>query len=130
MTKAIIKTLLSKLLNTPLVIEEGTSGIWTYRKWSDGTAECWGYTASVNYAMTKTYGNLYYADLNRIDFPTGLFSSAPVVTGVRNSEGGGTGLVALVLNRTTKDSCGGYSQSASSLTTAVSFSIYAVGKWK
>ena len=35
MTKAIIKTLLSKLLNTPLVIERGTSGIWTYRKWSD-----------------------------------------------------------------------------------------------
>ena len=42
MTKAIIKTLLSKVLNTPLVIEQGTSGIWTYRKWSDGTAECWG----------------------------------------------------------------------------------------
>lgn len=24
------------------IVESGTSGIWTYRKWSDGTAECWG----------------------------------------------------------------------------------------
>lgn len=24
------------------VVETGTSGIWTYRKWSSGTAECWG----------------------------------------------------------------------------------------
>lgn len=23
------------------VVEHGTSGIWTYRKWSSGTAECW-----------------------------------------------------------------------------------------
>lgn len=24
------------------ISETGTSGVWTYRKWSDGTAECWG----------------------------------------------------------------------------------------
>ena len=24
------------------IVESGTSGIWTYRVWSDGTAECWG----------------------------------------------------------------------------------------
>lgn len=23
------------------IIEQGTSGDWTYRKWSNGTAECW-----------------------------------------------------------------------------------------
>lgn len=23
------------------IVEQGTSGIWTYRKWSDGIAECW-----------------------------------------------------------------------------------------
>lgn len=23
------------------IVEKGTSGIWTYRKWSDGIAECW-----------------------------------------------------------------------------------------
>lgn len=24
------------------VVEQGTSGIWTYRKWKSGVAECWG----------------------------------------------------------------------------------------
>ena len=28
------------------IIESGTSGIWTYRVWSDGTAECWGTQSS------------------------------------------------------------------------------------
>ena len=38
-----VKELIGKMLNTPVVVETGTSGIWTYRKWSDGTAEAWGY---------------------------------------------------------------------------------------
>ena len=42
-----VKKLLSKILNSPFIVEEGTSGIWTYRKWSDGIAECWG-TATNN----------------------------------------------------------------------------------
>lgn len=25
------------------IIEQGTSGIWTYRKWNSGVAECWGF---------------------------------------------------------------------------------------
>jgi hypothetical protein len=24
------------------IVEQGTSGIWTYRKWKSGIAECWG----------------------------------------------------------------------------------------
>ena len=41
--KADVKELIGKILNTPVVVETGTSGIWTYRKWSDGTTEAWGY---------------------------------------------------------------------------------------
>lgn len=40
--KADVKELIGKILNTPVVVETGTSGNWYYRKWSDGTAECWG----------------------------------------------------------------------------------------
>lgn len=32
----------STIKNLPSIVEQGTSGIYTYRKWSDGTAECWG----------------------------------------------------------------------------------------
>jgi hypothetical protein len=24
------------------IVEQGVSGIWTYRKWNSGIAECWG----------------------------------------------------------------------------------------
>ena len=34
------------------LVKEGTSGIWTYRKWSDGLAECWG-----NLTISATIGN-------------------------------------------------------------------------
>ena len=31
-----------KLPAADYVVEQGTSGIWTYRKWNSGIAECWG----------------------------------------------------------------------------------------
>ena len=36
---------MNKLLNkenNDYIVEQGTSGIWTYRKWASGIAECWG----------------------------------------------------------------------------------------
>lgn len=44
-----------------VVIEQGTSGVWTYRKWNSGLAECWGTgtigsnsACSINYPITFT----------------------------------------------------------------------------
>ena len=34
-----VKALIAKLVNTPMIVEEGTDGQWTYKKWSDGTYE-------------------------------------------------------------------------------------------
>lgn len=46
---------------TNFVIEQGTSGIWDYRKWSDGTAECWGnYTASGINVAGKNFSGYWY----------------------------------------------------------------------
>lgn len=39
-----LKALLSKILDAlkvDYIVEQGTSGIWTYRKWSSGMAEAW-----------------------------------------------------------------------------------------
>lgn len=59
------------------IIESGTSGIWAWRKWYSGVAECWGASAFPIGAddMTRD-GNIYYADSN-VAFPTGLFASTP-----------------------------------------------------
>ena len=45
--KADIKALVAKIaqrlgLITDYVVEEGTNGIWTYRKWNSGVVDLWG----------------------------------------------------------------------------------------
>lgn len=83
MTKAIIKTLLSKLLNTPLVIEEGTSGAWKYRKWSTGKTEAWSYCSVSQQTGTVWTNTLWYVDIT-VSIPSGIFSSVPRVYGLAN----------------------------------------------
>lgn len=41
------------------VIEEGTSGIWRYRKWKDGKVELWGKYTISNVACTTALGGMY-----------------------------------------------------------------------
>lgn len=40
------------------IIQQGTSGIWNYRKWKSGTAECWG-QYSFTTAISTAWGVLY-----------------------------------------------------------------------
>ena len=60
------------------ITEEGTEGIWTWRKWSSGIAECWG-TMSQTITGWATWGNLYEgtASTHTATYPNGLFSSTP-----------------------------------------------------
>ena len=63
---------------TAVVVQSGTEGIWSWRKWSDGTAECWGiHTATLTRYTTVSTLSGYYTT---VTLPTGLFSEAPVAT--------------------------------------------------
>lgn len=42
------------------VMEQGSSGIWVWRKWYSGIAECWG-RATFTTAITDSWGSLYEA---------------------------------------------------------------------
>ena len=45
------------------VVEQGTSDIWTYRKWNSGIAECWGVSSGTTSITTSWYqANLYVSD--------------------------------------------------------------------
>jgi hypothetical protein len=53
------------------VIEQGTSGIWHYRKWEDGTAECWGGEANNLLFNQSMQGGTHWKCANiRQTFPT------------------------------------------------------------
>ena len=58
------------------VLDQGTSGIWTYRKWAGGVAECWG-EVTVNTAITEKLGAMAFAITPYFTWPSGLFSAAP-----------------------------------------------------
>ena len=58
---------------TAVVVQSGTEGIWSWRKWSDGTAECWG---RIDVESTTYQANGGYKVVG-FTFPTGLFSENP-----------------------------------------------------
>lgn len=73
----------SELYLTPVgdhVIEQGTSGVWYYRKWASGIAECWtesqqSYTGTLTSNLMGGY--CYYVDFT-LPF---TFASMPVAWG-------------------------------------------------
>ena len=89
-----LKVLLTKILSCPMVIEHGTSGIWTYRKWSDGTAECWALQKK-SFTMTSGYGTDEYYSSGSETFPSGLFKSGTQPAVIMSRQGQeGAGLVS------------------------------------
>ena len=68
------------------IVEQGTNGIWTYRKWKSGIAECWG-RRDITISLSNAYGGAYYGT-DGVSFPTGLFSAEPTVSASRQGRAG------------------------------------------
>lgn len=128
----------SLVLNTDVcrdyVVEQGTSGIWTYRKWNSGVAECWGIHTMTS-AATKTWGTLYYSDTltPRLNYPF-TFTSRPQenvflrgssVAGWVYAEAGGIGL-----NTTAQTGQYGFVRPTTIASSEVKYEFTVVGKWK
>lgn len=123
-----LNKILAKILSTcSLVVEKGTSDNWTYMKWSDGTAECWG-TFSGTLSHYGTWHNAYgyYRD---ISFPTNLFNSTPVVT-YSAKVGSGFALSGVVTGSLTKSVNRYFALSSASGSQTCYWSIHAIGTWK
>lgn len=62
---------------TDYVVEQGTKGIWTYRKWDSGIAECWGQTHH-SVPTSTAWGNIFVSqELPAQTYPI-TFSGYPV----------------------------------------------------
>lgn len=121
----------------PTIQAQGTAGIWTYRTWSDGTAECWGkkdFTVNV----TSQWGNMYTSGAisgSNISFPFGLFAETPIVNAsllVRSAGGilmapGGAGS-----NIANMDQTGVYEIARGTSLSNAQYTInyQVIGKWK
>ena len=109
------------------VTEQGTSGIWNYRKWANGTAECWGIWSDslTHYATVATglYG--YYISLS---FPNGLFTNVPTVV-YTAGVGSGFAWAGADMGATSTDMTF-YAVGGLSGTQTCRFEISAKGRWK
>ena len=82
------------------IIEQGTSGIWNYRKWNSGYAELWG-VVSVNTAVNTAWGSMYVGStkMSRQGYPWTFKSQPHEMASVRSgsnavwvyAESGGNG---------------------------------------
>lgn len=119
-----------------VVTESGTSGVYSYRKWSDGTKECW-CTATATRAISGGSGisGLVLSTANIYgSYPSGLFSSPPSckmeLLGITASGTEYNGWFYTVSSgtaaRTPQMKIARIGTAISSAT--VSFSVYAIGK--
>lgn len=113
------------------IVSQGTSGIWTFRKWASGVAECWGGKNCGDIAITSAWGALFEGSkMDGIAYPSGLFVSQPVffpsaqttryaIGGIEIDGGDKTTTPNLYLLRATAQTVQG-----------VYLSLYAKGRWK
>ncbi len=106
------------------VVEEGTSGIWTYRKWNSGVAECWGLkTESVTCAVISS--PWIRGAMSATNFPSGLFIDKPVILV------SGYAASWMVAGTTTETSIAYiYVYDVSAGTTTRYANLHAIGRWK
>lgn len=120
----------SGTITTDFVVDQGISGVWTYRKWNSGIYECWGTITgswSVN-TSSAAYGGYRSAACTIPSYPF-AFIGTPTVTAVC-SNGNSAGAW---LNHVEPSTTGGtfYFSAASALSAANrAISIYALGTWK
>lgn len=108
------------------VVAQGTSGGWTYRKWANGTAECWFYGYN-----SLTYGNEangLYGGYGTVTFPFAFYAIPVVVYSCFLTNGYDWSGKAMV--STSSFNFYGISQSSLASTTSATIYAYAIGRWK
>lgn len=118
---------------TDYVVERGTSGIWNYRKWNSGFAECWGEHNCGTVSMTNAWGSMYESTSTyRATFPSGLFSAAPTYVSIEPSHNGSASFIERGNDAPTKTTTDAFFfvRPSSGTGSSMKVYVYANGKWK
>lgn len=112
-----------------VVVNSGSSGAWTWRKWASGVAEVWGWK-SVNVNSSTAWGNIYYGGpFSCGNWPFTFYQSGPI-TLIRTEDNNGRFWLVAAADNTTQ-SPGFYTLSAGPYgTQAIGICIYAKGWWR
>lgn len=134
-----LKKILDGILKTDMIVEEGsgttvptlgptTAVNWEWKKYSNGTVECWGSTIAT-YNLSSTYGGEYYLGI-QWPVPSGLFIEIPQHGQISRFNGQGDGgLITASLYNVSTTSLQIYIFNPVSYNNTIGLSVYLVGKW-
>lgn len=108
---------------------EGSSGNWTYRKWSNGTVDLWGSYAVSGVACSTALGAMYRTDtITLTNFPFDVYS--PYLTA--SYESNGYGGILWATSTTTNNSPPSYYllRTTSGTIASGKIIVHVIGKWK
>ena len=116
------------------VIEEGSGDGWYWRKWANGTAECWlRYSQTVDVNTKWGESGLYYGTPATVLFPANLFASIPVCNiSVEYQTAGNPSLMVGSNGRTTTAQAANVILIRTTVNNAVPCVVvyHAIGRWK
>lgn len=114
------------------VVEQGTSGIWTYRKWNSGIAECWCIqTVSVDFS-TQIYSSLRMSQSTTQTSYPNIFTSidSVICSGTNMGASSWATLASGQISTTNRTVATAYMGWGTSGTQSISLSIDLKGRWK
>lgn len=113
-----------------MVVEQGKSGIWTYRLWQSGIAECWGTVAPAAHSITSAWGSIYTKDnaISQQNYPF-QFVEDPVVSMTLHNPTGNCWAFTGTPGGVSKSPAFGLARGASGSVT-VGARLMAIGRWK
>lgn len=112
------------------VTESGTSGIWRYRKWSDGTAECWGNYTDRSLTPEKVASGVSVCAGATFNLPSNLFISGQTPTGTVSSWTPSWAMVGFYTLDENKVRMGWVIPNGSTNTFSNTAFIHIIGRWK
>ena len=118
----------SEWIEEPVIVEKGTSGIWQYVKYSDGSAECWGKYSIADLACTTALGSMYRtAVFQPSSFP---FTMSNVYLFADYESAGYGGFLWATTNASTTAPPSYYLVRPTSATVTGTVKFYVKGTWK
>ena len=116
------------------IVDQGTSGNWTYRKWNSGVAECWG-KFDTTATETTAWGSIYqvYPEFGNISYPFEFISVPHENVMVRMEAMYTAGVEISPINTRTTTKTGKYLAmrgSSCSSGYGIEYEFYVIGKYK
>lgn len=110
------------------IVDQGTDGMWVYRKWNSGIAECWGRSTVSGAFTSSVFGSAtaYYSN-NVLTFPF-TFTESPIVTvGAHDT---GTGLCSGEVDGISTTGVTVRVVGGTSAWNTATIDVHVIGKWK